>query len=351
MPTAYKLEIFGRDFAAKDFTPIAAPKIDYDYTDLGKFDIPLPRTVDAARGDFARVSDETGTVHFEGIVDSLSIKKKTTGLSLRPLLSLLDIKSAFDLNAQTDDIEHVFRLIIRNAYSGDQPDALQRISTVFTMPTSTAGKLTVEETIWNVWEVAQQALKRYGVALEAQLQPENTRVRYVISKPGASGLIIEADQPNVIDCSIDLATYEGVQNKVTIINEEDTSETAVYYLHPNGSVNTTNSNRITPVIWDFQTITVGEGETFASAAEAAAKEALTPPEADDLIKVLMVRGDRLADPDSISIGQTATIIKSGVSYTGVLTGYIKDQNTVQLIFGTLRYELTKILAQKERRGK
>lgn len=350
MPTAYKLEIFGRDFAAKDFTPIAAPKIDFDYTDLGKFDIPLPRTVDAARGDFARVSDETGTVHFEGIVDSLSIKKKTTGLSLRPLLALLDIKSAFDVNSQSVTVEALWRLIIRDAYT-TVADTAQRLSSVFSISTDTAGSLTVEETIWSVWELAVQTLKRYGVVLTAALQPQLSRVRYGIAKAAPSGLVIEADQPNVIDCTIDLATYEGVQNKVTIINEEDTSETAVYYLHPDGSVNTTNSNRITPVIWDFQTITVGDGETFASAAEAAAKEALTPPEADDLIKVLMVRGDRLADPDSISIGQTATIIKSGVSYTGVLTGYIKDQNTVQLIFGTLRYELTKILAQKERKRK
>lgn len=349
MPTAYKLEIFGRDFAAKDFTPIAEPKIDFDYTDLGKMDIPLPRSVTADRGDFARISDETGVVVFEGVVDSLTIKKKTTALSLRPLLSLLDIKSAFDVNSQSVTVEALWRLIIRDAYT-TVADTAQRLSSVFSISTDTAGSLTVEETIWSVWELAVQTLKRYGVVLTAALQPQLSRVRYGIAKAAPSGLIIEADQPNVIDCSIDLATYEGVQNKVTIINEADTSQTAVYYLHPDGSVNTTNSNRITPVIWDYQTITVGEGETFASAAEAAAKEALTPPEADDLIKVLMVRGDRLADPDSIKIGQTATIIKDGVSYTGVLTGYIKDEGTVQLIFGTLRYELTKILSQKERRG-
>ena len=349
MRTPYKLEIFDRSRNCKDFTPIAEPTIDFDYIDLSRMNIALPRNVNAAKGDFVSVSDMDGNIAFQGIVDAMTLEKKKNSLAVRPLLALLDVKSRYDINNYSGNLEALWRLLIRDCYV-DTTDSSQKISNIlFNRPTTTSGTLTTEEDPFDLWEIAVQTLKRYGVSIECQLRFSDMALRFTISKPGASGMVIDADSDNVLDIRIDLATYDGVTNKLTIVNEENTSQSVTYYLHPNGTVNTTDSDRITPVIWDYDLVTVPSGETFADVAAAAAAEALVPPDSDDLIRVTLARDDRMTPPDDIRIGQTATIIKDGVSYTGMLTGYKRGPSTTELIFGALRLDLTKILRQKERK--
>jgi len=114
----------------------------------------------------------------------------------------------------------------------------------------------------------------------------------------------------------------------------------IFYLHTDSSVSAVDANRILPVIFTTETVTVGDGEVFSDVALEKAIATLKPTEYNNLIEIEVMNDDDLVKPYDLKIGQTVTVIDNGNQYQSILTGK-KINGTTTLIFGAIRKELTK----------
>ena len=122
---------------------------------------------------------------------------------------------------------------------------------------------------------------------------------------------------------------------------------SVYYLHPDGSIDQNNTDRITPVFWKLKDL--DDSDTWDQEALEAAVEELTPQQYDNEIILLYAAEDNLVYPATIPIGTKAKIYLEGNVYKSILTGRILKSGTIELTFGQVRSMLTKKLIMERRR--
>ena len=80
--------------------------------------------------------------------------------------------------------------------------------------------------------------------------------------------------------------------------------------------------------------------------EEVAKRVFISNKYKNLIEITVKADDTMINPMDLEIGQTVNIIHEGVSYTSILSGEEIKGGLVKLIFGTIRFELTKLLNMK-----
>ena len=153
---------------------------------------------------------------------------------------------------------------------------------------------------------------------------------------------IEADLPNVIEKSIIVNETTEDMNKLVIYDQADLTTNVIYYKHPDGSYDTTDDDRITPVIYGITSVSVAEGDTFADVAQDAADKQFDTDTYSNLIEITVQNEDEIVLPQTLTIGQTVNVISNGTSYSSILTG-VERSNKTKLIFGTIRLDLTKII--------
>ena len=145
--------------------------------------------------------------------------------------------------------------------------------------------------------------------------------------------------------NIDVVVTQESYNKLIVINEASQTEDEIYYLHPDNTINTTNSNRITPVIFTTDFITIASGKTFSESAYDKAVSVLKQNEYNKLIEIETTINDSLINPLTLGIGQKVTVIDGENQHESILTG-IKIGKTSILIFGAVRKELSKKLKRR-----
>ena len=89
------------------------------------------------------------------------------------------------------------------------------------------------------------------------------------------------------------------------------------------------------------------GETTAAAlfedkAYTKALQTFSKNKYDNLIELEVAMDDEMLNPTALKIGQVVNVISEGNSYTSILSGR-EIEDTVTLVFGTIRLELTKSL--------
>ena len=89
------------------------------------------------------------------------------------------------------------------------------------------------------------------------------------------------------------------------------------------------------------------GETTAAAlfedkAYTKALQTFSKNKYDNLIELEVAADDEMIKPTALKIGQVVNVISEGNSYTSILSGR-EIEDTIVLIFGTIRLELTKSL--------
>mgnify|MGYP004667478297 CR=1 FL=1 len=351
MQQAYKCEFFTRAFEYRDMSVIGAPIITVDYISAEKVDISVYRQISALRGDYARITDQDGAEIYQGIVADISHEKEITAVSLLPLISLFDVESSYNIGAYTGDVEGALEAIIADLYINNE-DTLQRLEGLTVIRTSsTAGTLTAEGDVYQLWELATQALIRFEIVISAAFNIQQKKLTVEIGKSGDSGVTIDSGLPNIIDSRFVFAANLGAVNKLIVLNSDDAAQRSIWYLHKDGSVGQTETDRITPVVWKYDSASAHKDQTFDQTAEAIARERLVPSKVDNLIVLTLLRQDKLIGPDALKIGQTVSILRGDTQYTGVLTGLEHSPETVRLTFGVLRLELTKILKMERRKTK
>lgn len=345
----YKLELFDERMKNAGAAIIDAPTIDLDYLTFDAFTVTSP-SVPCKKGYFAHITNGRQLVA-DCIVSDVQPGVGTVEVSMRPLQALFDV----DVFASTiTDVgswlaQQITEQFVSNADTlQNRPVAV--VSTVRTAYPLTEGD---SETL-NLIDVMGQALTTYGIYVNAYLDVKSMQVVVQILPPGVPKTL-EADLENVLDKTVTLGDSYGSANKLVIRRKVTDKETGVvsypdqsiYYLHPDGTVDMTDSNRITPVFWALANL--ADSETWNQDAQDKAVETLTPEQFDNEIALQYRAEDRLVQPGAIQIGTTATIHVDGTAYTSILTGRKIEPGTVTLTFGAVRVALTKRLILQRRK--
>lgn len=330
MPTRYRIEVFTRGYVFRDWAVIEDPEISYDYLTLDPTELHAPKLVKAQRGDYLCISNG-----YQGIITGVEYGRTTTTLTVKPLLSLLDVSVYYDRNnIYSMNLEAFLGALITATYI-DNPDPDQNIPgmTVNIQTGTTDGRLSLVDNIQNIYTCTTKALTKYSVVVDLLLDPQRRTLSANIRKILKPARTIESDLPNILDRSFTLRDSYGAVNKFVAVNKRDETQQQAFYA----------SGYAPPPVWTTEYI---DDDDFGTAAANRAADVFTPQEFNNLIELTVTTGDRLVH--DYGVGDAVQIIKDGVAYPSVMTGYTLKGNVVKLIFGAVRIDLTKILMIERR---
>lgn len=352
----YNIEIFDRAFTLKGHTNTEDIQFDEDYLSPDRNEVTV-LNVDASIGDYIRIN--SGDVEYFGIIDSVASKSEDLiEISYKSFLSLFDTDCLFntDLQGSSTSLEQMLANLITSMFisNSDTSMNVEGLSVTTTSTTSGWGfnlksdKENMHHCIINMLNVLIiRSMEQYRVRIKVVPDIQNQTITLQIGTNANDAVTVEADLPNVINKNVVIKETNNDVNKLVVYDTESYTTTRTYYLHPNGTYNMTNSNRILPVVQEIRgtaperngsTIT----RTFAKMADSEAAEVFGSIEYNNLIELEMLNDDSLVNPYNMEVGQVVNVISDGVSYNSILTGR-KIGQTTTLIFGTVRLDLTKRL--------
>lgn len=324
------------------FASIERPDVLFDYLTVEGFSVVAP-LVDVEKGDIAHITEASGRVVYQGIVNDVS-RDKTVSIGLLPLLSLFDLSVTYDrTDLQTGALEDFIAGVIADLYISN-PDTLQRVPMTVKTTSSTSSALNIKSNVHEFYDIITKAFTMYGVVVEAVFLPRERMIGVTVGVV-TDQTVIEANLDNVLEKNIVIGDSYGQINKMTLINKADEQERVTYYLHTDKTVSTVDTDRIVPV---FSMAEYVETEDFVPDALIRAREQLLSLQYDNLIELSYRRGDKLVG--DLKIGTVAQVI-DGAVYPSILTGYEQSGKTTKLIFGNVRVDLTKKLILERRKAK
>ena len=355
---AFNVEIFSRgfDFICADTVDTVDYAFDYLHPEINS----ITMVTDSAimQGDYIHML--RGDSEYFGIVSGVSSGdvKGTVEVEYKPFTSIFDTKILFDTDLQGQGtLENRLKAIIES-YFRNNTDSLQNIPGLrvgVTSSTSNWGfnlksdKEGMHHIICNFLETfIIRAMEKYRVAVTVRPNFSDHLVVLTIGTVSASPYYIEADLPNVITKNISIKESEFDVNKLVIYNTSNYTSTITYYRHTNDTYDTSNTDRITPVILETVAVDVDtETTTFAKVAASQASETFGSIEYNNLIELSVMPDDELLKPKLTKFGQRV-IVKDGENeYNSIYTGCREENGLFTMIFGTVRMDLTKLLKRRK----
>lgn len=379
----YNVEIFNRQFELLAHTNVDDIVIDYDYLSpndseleirlTGFFDtfaaqavipeggmlralsIPALKGLMDAVGVGAYIRLQRDDTDIFGVITSITTSDDAllTSIGIQPFPSaIFSAEILFDTNTQgTVALETVIADLITASWISNT-DTLQNIPglTVTTTSSTVAWGMNLKSDtegmhhcIIDFYDVLiRRSLEEYGIAIHTSVDFQNGAINLTIGKVVGTQTI-EADLPNVFERTFLINESSKNTNKLDVYDSADYTSTIIYYKHTDGSYDTTNNNRLYPVVREIQAVEVEEESTFADAAASAAASVFGEVTYNNLIEIKCLYDDELIRPKELEIGSVVTVIHEGNAYTSILTGYQLENNVVNLIFGSIRADLTKLL--------
>lgn len=346
----YNVEIFKPDYTYRASAQVEEISYEFDYLSLQKNKIKL-RNITAVRGDFIRIIK--GSRKIFGLITGVS-ESDTITIEYMSILSMFDVDIYADvlslISSESASLEDWIANTINSTFIKNA-DTLQNIpGMIIDTVTSTTGKkrLGFDSNIFNLYDLITKSLTQHGIVIDTDLDVQNKNIVVTICKRKDAEKHIEADLPNILDKELSIEKGREATNKMMLVNEDNTSEQAIYYLLQDGTVSNApdSDKRITPVVLETKFISVSRNDTFADKAYSEAISKLVPGEYDNYICITVENDDCLVKPDEWLIGQKAVIIHNGKEYHSMLTGIDIGKRT-KLMFGAVRKELTKKLKRRD----
>lgn len=352
----YNVEIFSRSFILKSHTNVEGVEFSEDYLSPDVNELTV-QSINASLGDYIRITADN--VEYFGIIDSVtSTDESLVELKYKSFLTLFDTDCMFDTNWQggSTSLEQTLANLITNMFISNSDTSMNvpGLSVTTTSTTSNWGFNLKSDTenmhhcIINLHDVLiVRSMEKYKVRIKVVPNAQNKTITLRIGRNTAASVTVEADLPNIIHKNVIIKETDNDVNKLVVYNTENYTTTRTYYLHPNGTYNTTNSDRIVPVVQEIRgTAPERDGstitKTFAQMADSEAAEVFGSIEYNNLIELEMLNDDSLVKPYNMEVGQVVNVISDRVTYYSILTGR-KVEQTTTLIFGTIRLDLTKRL--------
>jgi len=350
----FNAEIFDNSFSFKASAQSPAQKYEFDYLDITKSKIKTFVNVSKViKGDYILIH-EVGTKNkIQGIIEGLTQKDGEYELSYKPITTLLDCTVYIDVEKLKQmTLENWMKELIEDIYKNNV-DTKQNIKGLEILVESVTelAFFDLEDKIVDFYEdIIVPALLKYNIVISTVFEIKEKKVVIKIGKCKKKRKTIEADFPNIYASEIVVKKTKEINNKISVYNENIAGEVATFYLCKDGSVTVdpANADRVLPVV--FENISfkykVDSEETFTEAAREKASSKLVQEKYDNLIEIEVAKTDSLVKPLDLEIGQEVTVIKKGKLYSSILTGRKIEKDTVILIFGSIRLELTKILKRR-----
>lgn len=379
----YNIEIFNRQFELLAHTNVDDIALDYDYLSpddseliirlTGFYDTFAAQAVIPDGGGLRALSipqleglmDEVGVgayirmqrddTDIFGVITSITTTDDAllTQLGIRPFpAAIFQTEILFDTNNQgTVALETVLANLITSNWISNI-DTLQNIpglSVTTTTSTVSWGMNLKSNTegmhhcVIDFYDVLiRRALDEYGIAIQTSVDFKNDNIVLTIGKVSETQTI-EADLPNVFERTFLINESSKNTNKLDVYDTTNYTTVITYYKHTDGTYDTTNSDRLYPVVREVQGASAEEGQTFAQAAASAAASVFGEVTYNNLIEITCLYDDELIQPKALKIGTVVSVIHEGVSYASILTGYKLSNNVITLIFGSIRADLTKLI--------
>lgn len=350
----FNVEIFDREFNLIQHYNVGAIDYNYDYLSTVENSVIIEFNENVEKGDYIRIVNNTDS--YFGFISSIAVNETIQGFSeirFKPFIALFDAPILFDTTLQGSgtSLEQAIADIITDYWisNADTDENIYGLEVQTISTTSgwgfhiTSDQKGLNKAIINfMTSIVRRSLTKYQVGLYAEPDFVNKKIVVSIGVKAVSTFYIEADLPNVIEKSIIVNETTEDMNKLVIYDQADLTTNVIYYKHPDGSYDTTDDDRITPVIYGITSVSVAQGDTFADVAQDAADKQFDTDTYSNLIEITVQNEDEIVMPQTLTIGQIVNVISNGTSYSSILTG-VERSNKTKLIFGTIRLDLTKII--------
>ena len=381
----FNVEIFNREFELLAHTNVDDIKIDYDY--LKPNDSELEIRLSGFYDTFAAqavIDENSGGLlramnipELEGLMDAVGVgayirlqrddtdifgvitsvttadDQLLTKLGIQPFpAAIFSTEILFDTNQQgTVALETVIANQITASFinSSDTIQNIPGLSVTTTSSTTSWGMNLKSDTegmhhcVIDFYDVLiRRALEEYGIAIHTSVDFQNDTIDLTIGKVVGTQTI-EADLPNVFEKTFLINESSKNTNKLDVYDTANYTTVRTYYKHTDGTYDTTNNNRLYPVVREIGTATADEDNTFIVNADAVAASVFGEVTYNNLIEIKCLYDDALIRPMDLDIGSVVTVIHEGNAYTSIMTGYELEDNVINLVFGSIRADLTKLI--------
>ena len=331
------------------------PDIDDDYISATTSKVVIGKTTAVTNGAWVRFS---GDFEWIGLVTEVdNDNSDDTVVSFKPFIARFDEDLIFDTRKQggSDSLETVIGQWLTARFVN--VDKYQKLPLTFVSTSSTTSwgfnlKASKEGSYFLATGAYKtliiKALTKYGISIIPTFNfAAKTIALTVGTRPNKIG--IDADLDNITIKTFDIHKSSQVTNKLVVWCYEDLSEPVIYFLHPDETYDTSNSNRITPVVQDEELTeysgtdadTLATADKIKKAAASAASSKFSGTEWSSLIELECAVDDTLIRPVDMPFGQQVVIYHDGASYPSILTGKAYKSGVCTLSFGTVRYDLIK----------
>lgn len=327
----------------------------FDYLSLVENNISVSYSEQVQKRCFVRVKNNL----YDDLFVVTSVDTAEDGMMtvyFKSLIALLDISINFDTRTQGNaslegEIANVIRTrYIKNSDSYNNIPCLNNPTTTST--TSTWGfnlKADVEGgryiALNSYYEtIIPKALSKYRIVVNFIPDYATRKINITVGTISTAPKIIESELSNILAKNIIIRESSSDVNKLIVYDGASAAispSKITYYLHPDGTFDTSNTNRISPVIEVVKNVETKDS-TLAAEAAAEALDVFGGIQYNNLIELTVLNDDEMVDPADLIIGQLVSVKYQGVNYDSILTGYERN-STTKLIFGTIRIELSKII--------
>lgn len=381
----YNVEIFNREFELLAHTNVDDIKIDYDY--LKPSDSELEIRLSGFYDTFAAqavIDENSGGLlralsipELEGLMDAVGVgayirlqrddtdifgvitsvttadDQLLTKLGIQPFpAAIFSTEILFDTDQQgTVALETVIANQITASFinSSDTIQNIPGLSVTTTSSTVSWGMNLKSDTegmhhcVIDFYDVLiRRALEEYGIAIHTSVDFQNDTIDLTIGKVVGTQTI-EADLPNVFEKTFLINESSKNTNKLDVYDTANYTTVRTYYKHTDGTYDTTNNNRLYPVVREIGTATADDNNTFVVNADSVAASVFGEVTYNNLIEIKCLYDDALIRPMDLDIGSVVTVIHESNAYTSIMTGYELEDNVINLIFGSIRADLTKLI--------
>lgn len=264
----YEVEIFDKDLNIKYHTLLGVSEFSYteDVLDPEKNKIKIssefaPTGANAPKGWFIRIfrPDE----EYQGIISAFEPGENVSTVTFSQMITLFDI-NAYIVTAELagTDIESYIKSLIESEFI-DNPDSLHITglsASEITTVSSTKGIFDFQDSederqsINLLDDLVYPAFETYSVITDVKFDPQQKKLTVQIGCNSDAERTLEADLPNVTDSEFTIRKSSKEVNKVDVfdISTSPPSKTS-FFLHPGGSWDLVDSDRIYPVFNNIQT--------------------------------------------------------------------------------------------------
>lgn len=358
----YNVDIFDRglNFVFNDVVMIN--RIDDDYISSKANTVEIQSTTLVNAGDFIRLKNDT--TNFFGVITDVAPGEHRTSITYKSFITIFDEPILFNVKDQgtSDNVTHpTLEQAIQNYITASYistSDTHQRLPILVSLESgSQTSKWSlgilpdIEEGQYAIIKLYSdlivEALKKYGVGITVTPNFSTKKVNLLIGKR-TNNFNIDGNLKNVTVATLKYNDKPTGVNKLIVYNNDNYGQSLTFYVHPDRSWDTEDTDRISPVFKEITSTTPDQDYEdayagFVSSAVDSAYSILEGQQWDNLIELEVSPVDENIQPLDLKIGQTVTLIYKEGKYKSILTGRIIEPELITLLFGSERIEYSKRL--------